>query len=220
MQMRISLSCFFSGPCMLGSLLLLIACSSTEPGSTDSRLADASVSSDVSQPEIEGGPSSSSLDGGVLVDAPEALENRPVEGDGGSKGSLVKEKPPQLIAGRYEVRKEDRGIYDTTTGLVWQAEPGKQDVTWSEAELYCAQLEPKGRWRLPTIKELVRIVDKSASGEVKTQLPEMLPWFYWSSSPYEGEWSHIERAFGVAFYDGDVHGFAMRNPYHVRCVHP
>jgi len=62
-------------------------------------------------------------------------------------------------------------ITDTLTGLMWKQKPCDKPMTWKEAKEYCEKLnfisrdeegsivDFKGNWRLPTIKELLTLVD-------------------------------------------------------------
>jgi len=62
-------------------------------------------------------------------------------------------------AGRYAVT--DGTVRDTRTGRTWQRhiDPA-HGVTWAGAAVYCQSLDVEGRgWRLPTVKELLSIVD-------------------------------------------------------------
>lgn len=69
--------------------------------------------------------------------------------------------------GRYQI--SNGTVYDTRTKLTWQQavqgiSPAK--ITWANAKTYCATLSLAGMvgWRLPTIKELLSIVDQSLRG--------------------------------------------------------
>lgn len=83
----------------------------------------------------------------------------------------------------------DGTVTDTTTGLVWQQMP-QVSVSQAQAQSYCASLTlaRKGGWRLPTMYELVRLVDYSHYYPAESPL---LQWpaaagddkVMWSSTP-------------------------------------
>ena len=71
-----------------------------------------------------------------------------------------------------------RGYLDNDTGLVWEAEDEPGWFSHEEAmELNTAI------WRLPTIKELVGIIDYDIC-EPATLLPGIKLSYYWSASPH------------------------------------
>jgi hypothetical protein len=89
------------------------------------------------------------------------------------------------------------GYKDTTTKLVW-GPYSNQIITWQAAQDWCAA-QGEG-WRLPTIEELITVVDYSYVNPA-TLLPYMLSAYYWSSSTSRGNPSD---AWCVSFYDGLV----------------
>jgi len=85
-------------------------------------------------------------------------------------------------------------VQDMLTGLVWQQDgsgtragcSGSSNLTctWAEAQAYCT--EPESGLRLPTVKELLSIVDDTvASGPTinQTAFPNTPTDFFWTSSP-------------------------------------
>ena len=51
-------------------------------------------------------------------------------------------------------------VRDNATQLTWQQATDTTKRTWSEAAAYCMQLQLAGTgWRLPTLKELLTVVD-------------------------------------------------------------
>jgi hypothetical protein len=52
---------------------------------------------------------------------------------------------------------------DPATGLMWATQDNGNDVTWSQAGNYCANLRLAGysNWRLPTIDELADLYDET-----------------------------------------------------------
>src|SRR6202142_4217978 len=68
-------------------------------------------------------------------------------------------------AGRYTYPAAGT-VYDTKTKLTWQRTAPSKEYTWADAKTYCAgvgaALSGTG-WRLPTMKELLTIVDETRS---------------------------------------------------------
>jgi len=106
-------------------------------------------------------------------------------------------------------------ITDTETNLVWQKNHAGP-MSWQDAMDYASKLELAGYddWRLPTIKELLTLVDydkyipASAFPNIPTE------WF-WSSSSYA---PNSVYAWAVNFSYGGVYVDAKNRDYYVRCV--
>jgi hypothetical protein len=77
------------------------------------------------------------------------------------------------------VKQEDGHFLDRKTGLVWKEHPEKGSFTWAQA----LKIENED-WRLPTFEELRKIVSKKRHNNTGTKLPNMPPYWYWSSPPY------------------------------------
>ena len=101
----------------------------------------------------------------------------------------------------------DGTVTDTFTGLTWQ-QAGLSSETWEQALTYCEGLSLGGHtdWRLPTIKELLSMVDYSQIDPAIniTYFPEMKSYFYWSSTTRA---SFPEEAWGVGFDTGSGGNF-------------
>lgn len=113
-------------------------------------------------------------------------------------------------------------VADNVTGLVWQRGLSDASMNWSGAKSYCANLASAGGgWRLPTVVELLSIVDftrlnpaidtsafslgsSSAAGD----------WF-WTSSPYAGSSGY---AWAIHFGSGMSVNYAASAANWVRCV--
>jgi hypothetical protein len=107
------------------------------------------------------------------------------------------------------------------TGLQWQRVVPSQAYNWADAKAYCSGLSLGGQtgWRLPTIKELETVVDRSVDSCPKTNVtafPDTPCEVFYSSSPYAHD---SPSALGVDFSSGDTDG--TDNAGHlrrVRCV--
>ena len=127
-------------------------------------------------------------------------------------------------AGQYVVTASGTGngtVYDTKSKLTWQQTVSLTRYAWSDAKTYCAgvgvSLGGTG-WRLPTIKELVSIMDHSQ------QFGPMIDgisfpgtptaWFYWSSSLV----AQSSVAWDANFNQGYTYSDGVSNTGYVRCV--
>jgi hypothetical protein len=111
-------------------------------------------------------------------------------------------------------------VTDKTTGLVWQAYGDGKLYDQASAAAYCAGLAPNvppaGAFRLPSVVELMTIVDYGRSG------PATAPQFtgtqstnYWTSTPTLGM---QKLAWTVKFDAGEVIPLLVDTPLPVRCV--
>jgi hypothetical protein len=90
-------------------------------------------------------------------------------------------------AGRYALASGT--VVDTKTGLIWQQTMAANSYTQSDAASYCATLSLNGGgWRLPSIKELLTLVDETKLARTfdETAFPGS-DGYFWSSSPYLGD---------------------------------
>jgi hypothetical protein len=124
-------------------------------------------------------------------------------------------------------------IQDDWTLLVWQRYPPTTQVSFYDAEVYCANLMlPTGSgastgWRLPSYKELMTLVDEAPhveyddgalitkwiDGDAFPGATVTTP--YWTSSPYpvgSGDAYTIDFSTGLPDHQNG-------NSYLVRCVH-
>jgi hypothetical protein len=122
------------------------------------------------------------------------------------------EAPP----GRYVV--EEGTVTDSRTRLTWQRAPDLTPRPWSQAEAYCGSLDLHGKgWRLPSVKELLTIVDESRWGPAID--PVAFP-----STPSDHFWTSSSLAtfpmfvWTVYFGKGTAAFFEVGNPRLVRCV--
>ena len=111
---------------------------------------------------------------------------------------------------------QDGTITDTETGLMWQQET-MGEMNWDNAILACSELDLAGHkdWRLPTIKELLSIVDFERHNPACDPVFNAQSDFYWSSSTYQdgptGAWL-------VYFGNGYTDATGKTNGYYVRAV--
>jgi hypothetical protein len=104
-------------------------------------------------------------------------------------------------------------VSDTLTKLVWQQQASTTTMTWDAAKTYC----PSG-FRLPTVKELISIVDLTvASGSTidQTAFLGTPAEGFWTSSPYFGASGY---AWFVDFSSGMSLNYGVGLNSRVRCV--
>ena len=105
------------------------------------------------------------------------------------------------------IEKEDCYLA-TDTGLEWSKD-NLGPMTWQDAIDGFAK--GKNGWRLPTIKELLTLVDYTEHNPATT-LPNMMSSLYWSSTTYA---FHTDYAWG---YDWSVGFYYCQNKYDSRYV--
>ena len=110
---------------------------------------------------------------------------------------------------RYEITGDV--VHDTTTGLEWQHEHAGP-MTWQAAMDYAAKIGDG--WRLPTVFELVTLVDYERHTPASA-FPAMPVVAFWSSSSYAGSASN---AWYVNFYHGHISNDGKTSTSYVRCV--
>ncbi|MFO8089260.1 MAG: serpin family protein [Desulfatiglandaceae bacterium] len=109
-------------------------------------------------------------------------------------------------------------VTDTNTGLMWQTEDDGVERSWGEALDYAENLTlaDYGDWRLPTIKELLSIVDyNSATPSIDPVFSNTVSSYYWSSTTnvYDGNY-----AWRANFHDGLANSFKKSDKHYVRAV--
>ena len=120
-----------------------------------------------------------------------------------------------------EPRFTDNGngtVTDRLTGLMWSKDANIDGAkTWNNAISWCNALDNGGYddWRLPNIRELYSLIDKSEHGFA---LPDVHPFTgvqdmdYWSSSTYAGNsdeaWS-LYPDYGFTFPDDKAEAFCV-----------
>jgi len=106
---------------------------------------------------------------------------------------------------------------DSKTNLEWQMEGPKEEMTWDDAMSYAESLG--NGWRIPTIKELITLVDYGLINNVTVKhVPfQNIPSGYWSSTSLASS-SDYAYAWCVYFGDGYVDYGNKSDSYYVRCV--
>ena len=114
-------------------------------------------------------------------------------------------------------------VLDNKTGLAWQDDyrdnAGEiKNTTWQDALVYCHELRLGGRsdWRLPNIKELRSIVDRSRfNPTIDSVFTNVVSNYYWSSTTVVSDSSY---AWFVFFEYGIDYKYIKSNKGYVRCV--
>lgn len=97
--------------------------------------------------------------------------------------------------------------------LEWQADVPDQRFTWEGAKKYAASLGDG--WRLPTVKELLTLVDYDRHNPACTVLPDCPSEWFWSSSVFSGG---TASAWSVTFNTGYADNYFVGSTARVRCV--
>ena len=102
----------------------------------------------------------------------------------------------------------DGTVTDTCTGLMWQQDTGNNGnaVALGRARVYCENLELAGHddWRLPSLRELLSIVDHGRFDPSIDPVFGVLSSFYWSSTSYAPTPGQLWTLyFGSGFFTND-----------------
>lgn len=122
---------------------------------------------------------------------------------------------PKKITKRFI--EKDNMIIDLENNLMWEKEGSKNRLTFAEAVKYCKDLrlgEYKD-WKLPTVKQLISIVDYEKYNPAINKIFKCESAFYWSSTKYAGGSGY---AWFVDFYGGYFYGYSLSSSYCVRAV--
>ena len=112
-------------------------------------------------------------------------------------------------------------VYDQRSKLTWQDSIPSATYTWADAKPYCSGLSATlggTLWRLPTVKELLSIVDVTRSTPSIDTTAFSVTWsdFFWSSTTYAA--STTVNPWVVSFDKGDVNIANTSDMQHLRCV--
>ena len=106
---------------------------------------------------------------------------------------------------------------DPKTEIEWQYEcPGS--MTWYQAKIYAESLTLDGKddWRLPTLKELETLLDRTKYRPVmRVEIPFRDQLSYWSSTTFGPD---RQNAWIVMFDGAYILSYYKANEYYVRCV--
>lgn len=109
-------------------------------------------------------------------------------------------------------------VLDTKTGLTWQRQAPETYYTWADATSYCPTLG--AGWRLPSVKELMTLVDYSKlfpDPAIDTTAFTNAPGGnFWTSSLYAGFPSF---GWNVGFDGGSASFGGVTSLSRARCVH-
>lgn len=128
-------------------------------------------------------------------------------------------QPLHYIPNRFRL-KETAAITDQTTGLVWQQSGSDYPLTWEQAYRYIRKLNEEtfagfGRWRLPTVDELMSLLTESPRAENFCMEPIFDQTQKWL-------WSCDRRSYTAAWYVSVDMGFVSWQDfsahYYVRAV--
>jgi len=119
-----------------------------------------------------------------------------------------------LKTGQF-IDNNDKTITDTKTDLVWQKDH-TGPMSWQDAMDYASKLELAGYrdWRLPTVEELITLID-FGKHEPASTFPNMPGKWFWSSSSYAPIPDHVWQ---VYFVNGYVYNVGKYYGDYVRCV--
>jgi hypothetical protein len=118
-------------------------------------------------------------------------------------------------AGHYMI--SNGVVLDVMTKLNWQQLAPTQTFTWAGASSYCRGLNLNGGgWRLPTMRELVTIIDISQIALMidGTAFPGTPAQWFWTLTPALTPGN----GWAVDFYSGGTGDWAPSSAYYVRCV--
>ena len=132
--------------------------------------------------------------------------------------------PREYIRNEYE----DQGdvIVDQTTGLMWQKSGLPVELRYADAQKYVERLNRQkfadhDDWRLPTIPELMSLIepDKQSNGLFINPMFDSKQTWCWSADRLpEDEGSSSGAAWYVYFGDGIVYYRYIKGTLYVRCV--
>jgi hypothetical protein len=115
--------------------------------------------------------------------------------------------------------KEWTQVLDRETGLIWTANMVRPICKWKKARNVAATCNVGSAtdWRLPTVKELISIVDYGREDPaIDADFFRCEFNWYWSASPCA--WSPDSEAWIVGFYYGDVYKGNQNGTASVRAV--
>ena len=127
--------------------------------------------------------------------------------------------PAPLDTGERFALIGDDIVADRTTGLSWsRGNVGTEPMIWSAGANVCKVLYLGGftDWRLPTVRELLTLVDYERHEPAIDPIFRCVPSYYWTSTP--AACSPGDYAWLVGFGDGYSDWYGRRGVYHVHAV--
>jgi hypothetical protein len=111
----------------------------------------------------------------------------------------------------------DGTIKETKTGLMWQKEGSSDEMNHSKAKEYCKNSDVAGYkdWRLPTVEELISIVDYKKYDPAINGIFKCKSSWYWTETIFA---DGSDDAWIVDFYNGCVDWDDRGSDYCVRPV--
>jgi len=97
--------------------------------------------------------------------------------------------------------------------LVWHPTGSSQPLTWEQAKTYVLTLG--NDWRMPTIHELVSLVDYEKNRPMILGGLECEDSTYWAGTVY---YSNSRRGWAVSFSSGSVGSKDLTSQHYLRCV--
>ena len=126
-------------------------------------------------------------------------------------------KAKKTIKTKRFIDNKDGTVSDNETGLMWAQEGSPERLTFKEAEKYYKELNlgKHKDWRLPTLKELISIVDYDRISPSIDPIFKAESSWYWSATGYAGG---SDGAWIVGFGGGNTYWDYRDDGYYVRPV--
>lgn len=114
--------------------------------------------------------------------------------------------PTTTADGRF-TDNGDGTVSDKKTGLMWAKESSEKNMVFSEAEQYCKNFNEGNHkdWRLPTVEELLSLVDYTKYDPAINPIFKCASNWHWTSTPYAESSGHqwvVYFGNGRAVWDG------------------
>ncbi|HKO94399.1 MAG TPA: DUF1566 domain-containing protein [Polyangiaceae bacterium] len=113
-------------------------------------------------------------------------------------------------------------VTDDITHLAWEARPWQKEMTWPEAARYCESLELGGatNWRLPSVVELMSLIDFTQSPMIDNRVFSATWSAYWTFQRGDDQGTTY---WTVSFQNGTTNDYAEHygseaTTLPVRCV--
>ncbi|MCP4104259.1 MAG: DUF1566 domain-containing protein [Desulfobacteraceae bacterium] len=128
-------------------------------------------------------------------------------------------RKPEYASQGY-VDNRDGTVTDMDTGLMWERSGAEKKMNYGEAQKYIDELSRErfaghSDWRLPTVDELLSLVEpgKKSNGLYIHLIFDGKQKWCWSSDSASGD------AWGIGFDSGGVYSYNLGYYNHVRAVH-